>query len=165
MPKKLDGFGKRLKEARALKGFSQQELGEKLLVKRNTISNYENENSFPDLDLLYKIVKILEVSSDYLLGLSELSINGNPKGNLIGNPNSINTTSLSKNNVYPDVYPNTVSEPPLEYNYHQDSNKEIEALRAKVKEQEIELKALYRAFRELGKRDQEGGEESSPKTA
>ncbi len=47
--------------------------------------------------------------------------------------------------------PNIAGKPLSEYNYRQDSEKEIETLRARIKEQEIELKALYRAFRELGK--------------
>jgi transcriptional regulator with XRE-family HTH domain len=68
MKKIFKGFGKRLKEMRERKGISQEYLAEMLDVKRNTISNYENENSYPSLATLFEMTNILDISADALLG-------------------------------------------------------------------------------------------------
>ena len=62
------GFGARFRNARKSKGLSQQTLGDHLNLKRNTISNYENEKSYPSLEILASLVTVLGVSSDFLLG-------------------------------------------------------------------------------------------------
>lgn len=64
-------IGKRLKEIRELRGFSQEYLASKIKKTVRTISNYENEiNSAPD-QVLVEICKTLQISSDYLLGLTD----------------------------------------------------------------------------------------------
>ncbi|MBA9078974.1 XRE family transcriptional regulator [Rufibacter quisquiliarum] len=92
MSSNFTGFGERLRAAREQKGLSQSDLAEKLDMKRNTVSNYETEKSYPSLDLLLRLVDILDVSSDYLLSGSEKKVTndepekeGNPNGNLNGN--------------------------------------------------------------------------------
>ena len=47
-----------LKNARIQRGFSQEELGNKLSLARNTISSYERGNSQPDFDTVIKILNI-----------------------------------------------------------------------------------------------------------
>ena len=74
-------FGTRLKELRIKKGLSQQELAnlikEKLTgdLKRNTISNYENNKSSPDLETLEAIGRILETDMNHLLGFQPVNTN------------------------------------------------------------------------------------------
>lgn len=65
----MELFAKNLKKLRVSKGFSQADIASKLAVKNGTISNYENSVSSPDLGMLTKLSKILETSTDQLLGI------------------------------------------------------------------------------------------------
>ena len=60
-------FGKRLKELRIAKGFSQQKLGEDLGFCNQTVSFWENGNREPDLDTLVLIAHYFEVTLEELL--------------------------------------------------------------------------------------------------
>jgi len=60
-------FGKRLREARKARGYSQGELGKRVKLSVNDISRYERGQVSPTLENFVKIVEILEVSSDELL--------------------------------------------------------------------------------------------------
>ena len=42
-------IGKKLKDARMKSGFTQEAVAEKINVSRQTISNWENEKSYPDI--------------------------------------------------------------------------------------------------------------------
>ena len=64
-------IGKRIKEIRIEKGLKQDYLAEKLNVKRPNISKYETGETAIPLDILKRISKILNISTDYLLGLTE----------------------------------------------------------------------------------------------
>ena len=52
----------KIKYYRKLKRITQKELGEKIGVKHNTISSYENGINQPEQDLLFKIADALDVS-------------------------------------------------------------------------------------------------------
>lgn len=67
----MNDAGSRIREQRTLKGFSQQELAEKLGVMQHTVSKYENNIKRPSLEVLISLADILEVSTDYLLGREE----------------------------------------------------------------------------------------------
>ena len=60
-------FGEKLKAARVESGLKQSELGKKLNTTGNTISNWENNVSKPDLDTLSYICGILHVTASYFL--------------------------------------------------------------------------------------------------
>lgn len=60
-------FGEKLKAARIECGFKQAELAKKLNTTGNTISNWENNVSKPDLDTLSYICGILHVKASYFL--------------------------------------------------------------------------------------------------
>lgn len=60
-------IGKRLKDLRLKKGMSQEDLGEKIYVTRQTISNWENDKSYPDLNSLIRISEIFEITIDDLV--------------------------------------------------------------------------------------------------
>lgn len=64
-------FAERLKELRIEAKMSQKQLAELLGVVQHTISNWEKEARQPDFDMLIKIAETLDVSTDFLLGLSE----------------------------------------------------------------------------------------------
>ena len=61
-------FAKRVKYLRLSKGLNQVQLAEKLNVKKQSISNWENDNIMPSVEMLEKIADFFEVSTDYLLG-------------------------------------------------------------------------------------------------
>lgn len=60
-------FASQLKKYRTEKGFSQEELAEQIFVTRQTISNWENEKSYPDVHSLMLLSTTLSVSVDQLL--------------------------------------------------------------------------------------------------
>lgn len=56
----MKDIGKNIKSIRQTKGMTQNDLANALYVTRQTVSNYENGRSQPDLDMLLKIAEILE---------------------------------------------------------------------------------------------------------
>ncbi len=65
-------FGKRIKELRTSLGINQIEFGKRLNVTKQSVSNWENGNIQPSIDMLVTIAKVYSVSTDYLLGLIPL---------------------------------------------------------------------------------------------
>lgn len=63
-------LNERIKELRMALNISQVELARKLGVSKQSVSNWENDNIQPSIDMLVKIAKCLNVSTDYLLGLN-----------------------------------------------------------------------------------------------
>lgn len=61
-------FTERLKELRLKKGLTQTELGEKVGVKQNTFTNWENGKREPSFENLIKLADLFEVSLDWLFG-------------------------------------------------------------------------------------------------
>ncbi len=61
-------IGSRLKQARIDKGLSQQQLGDLIGVTKVSICGYEKGNRTPVIEKFLKLIDVLEVSSDYLLG-------------------------------------------------------------------------------------------------
>ena len=53
---------------------SQVELATKLGVTKQCVSNWENDNILPSVDMLVKIAKYFNVSTDYLLGLDSANV-------------------------------------------------------------------------------------------
>ena len=64
-------FDERLKELRKSLGINQIEFGKRLKVTKQCISNWENNNIMPSIDMLIRISKTFSVSADYLLGLDD----------------------------------------------------------------------------------------------
>ena len=59
-------IGKKLKNARIKAGFTQEKAAEEVDVSRQTISNWENEKSYPD------IISVIALSDLYSVSLDEL---------------------------------------------------------------------------------------------
>ena len=64
-------LGEQIKKLRINKNLSQVDLAKKLNVTKQSVSNWENENIMPSIDMLVKIAELFGVTTDYLLGLSE----------------------------------------------------------------------------------------------
>ena len=92
-------FGSRLKHLRIEKHLSQGVLAQKLGISTNAISQYETNKRFPDQKGLISICEYFCVTSDYLLGLSDI-----PRP-------SISLTKLSENcNSYSDTQIDAINE-------------------------------------------------------
>ena len=61
-------FSETLKKLRLSHNLNQVQLAQKLNVSKQAISNWENNNIQPSIDILIKIADIFSVSTDYLLG-------------------------------------------------------------------------------------------------
>ena len=60
-------FGDRIKILRTSHNLSQVQLAEQLNVSKQTVSNWENNNILPSIEMLIKIALFFSVSTDYLL--------------------------------------------------------------------------------------------------
>lgn len=65
-------FGNILKKLRQDNNITQDELAKKIYTSRSNIANYENGKNMPSIDILEKIAKLFGVSTDYLLGKSDI---------------------------------------------------------------------------------------------
>ena len=61
----------RLKVARKAKKLTQEQLASMLQTTKGTISNYENGHSAPSNEMLVLLSKVLDVTTDYLLGVTD----------------------------------------------------------------------------------------------
>ena len=66
-------FGEMLKMMRKSRNLNQVQLAAQLNVTKQTISNWENNNILPSIDMLVKISHYFSVSTDYLLELHSRS--------------------------------------------------------------------------------------------
>lgn len=62
-------IGERLRTARTSHNFTQEKLSEITSVARENIARYEGDKSKPTLEVLVRLAKGLNVTTDYLLGL------------------------------------------------------------------------------------------------
>ena len=67
-------FSERLKELRNTINFTQVDLAKELNVTKQCVSNWENNNIQPSIDMLIKTAKYFNVSTDYLLGLEQKKV-------------------------------------------------------------------------------------------
>lgn len=71
-------FNEKLIELRKKEGLSQEELGYKLNVTRQTVSKWELGQTTPEMDKLLEMSKIFNISVDELINESETQANPNP---------------------------------------------------------------------------------------
>lgn len=64
-------FPIRLKELRTSNDLTMEELGKSIGSTRATISNFENRQKNPSLDILIRIADYFHVSIDYLIGRTD----------------------------------------------------------------------------------------------
>ena len=60
-------FGDRVKQLREAHNYSQVQLATKLHVSKQAISNWENNNIMPSIEMLIKLADLFGVSTDFLL--------------------------------------------------------------------------------------------------
>lgn len=76
---------KRIRQLRLERGINQKDLGNALGVSKQSVSNWENGNIMPSIDLLVRIADYFGVTTDYLLGR--------------GNDRAINTKGLTDSQI------------------------------------------------------------------
>ena len=64
-------IGDKLKNARLKKSMTQEEVAEKLFVSRQSISNWENNKTYPDIGNVIALSDLYEISLDELLKESD----------------------------------------------------------------------------------------------
>ena len=82
-----------IKKYRNSKNLSQEELAEKVFVTRQTISNWENEKSYPDIHSLLLLSSIFDVSLDHLI-----------TGDIETMKEKINEQEIKKLNYYGNIF-------------------------------------------------------------
>ncbi len=65
-------FGEKLKELRLEKGLTQRQVAEDLSVTVSTLSHWECNYQEPSFKDLMTLCRFYEVSSDFLIGLTEI---------------------------------------------------------------------------------------------
>ena len=65
-------FGERLKKARERKGLSQKQVMALINLSDKSLSRYETNSSAPDPDTIQELIRLYDVSADYILGLSPI---------------------------------------------------------------------------------------------
>ncbi len=86
-------LGKQIKECRQAAGLSQEELAERVYVSRQTISNWENDKSYPDVHSLVLLSEIFQISLDKLI-----------KGDIERMREEIKKEEVTKLNRYGAIY-------------------------------------------------------------
>lgn len=61
-------FAERLRNLRKEQEWTQVQLAVKIGVSKQTVSNWENDNILPSVEMLAHIADFFQVSTDYLLG-------------------------------------------------------------------------------------------------
>lgn len=61
----------RMRESILASGIPQKEIAKRIGVSAQTVSKYMRKDVFPALDTFAKLCAVLDVKSDYILGLGE----------------------------------------------------------------------------------------------
>ena len=64
-------LGDRIKTLRTARNLSQVELARKLNVSKQSVSNWENNNILPSVDIVKKLALFFSCSTDYLLEMEQ----------------------------------------------------------------------------------------------
>lgn len=86
-------LGKQIKKRRQEAQLSQEELAERVYVSRQTISNWENDKSYPDVNSLVLLSEIFQISLDNLI-----------KGDIEVMKDVIQKEEIEKMNRYGKIY-------------------------------------------------------------
>lgn len=64
-------LGNRIKRLRSARGLTQTELAVRLNMSKQAVSNWENDNIMPSIDMLMRLADFFGVTTDYLLERDE----------------------------------------------------------------------------------------------
>ncbi|WHY71281.1 helix-turn-helix domain-containing protein [Fictibacillus enclensis] len=87
-------IGTRIKKCRQENEFSQEELAQKLDMKRSNVANYESGRVVPPGNVLLEMSNIFNVTTDYLLGSTN-----NPYSNISLDDNDLKQIQRQRNKL------------------------------------------------------------------
>lgn len=67
----MSSFGKKLRECREAKNFSQAELARQISSHHSIVGKYERDEVKPTIDVVKKLAEVLDTTVGYLLGETE----------------------------------------------------------------------------------------------
>ena len=91
-------LGARLKEARINMGYTQKDLSEKLGVSKVTVCGYEKGSRVPSLGIFLKLLDVLNVEPNFLLGRDTLVCENGSNYTIKMAKEDINLLKTIKNN-------------------------------------------------------------------
>ncbi|MFH1618220.1 MAG: helix-turn-helix transcriptional regulator [Candidatus Margulisiibacteriota bacterium] len=69
----ITDFGKRIADLRKMRGLTQHQLGKAIGVSKRVIAYYEGETKYPPAHLIVPLAQALNVSTDELLGVKDVT--------------------------------------------------------------------------------------------
>lgn len=90
-------FGERLRKARERKGLTQSQVMKLTSITDKSLSRYENNTTAPDPETIRELIRLYDVSPDYIMGFSLVMGHA---------PSDLSGTSLSAPSVVadPDIH-------------------------------------------------------------
>lgn len=74
----MTNISERIQQLRKQKGYSQEDLADKLGVSRQAVSKWESRQSTPELDKIIALSQLFNISTDYILkGENTTAVSGN----------------------------------------------------------------------------------------
>ena len=70
----LYSLNENIKRLRIANGMNQIEFANMVGVSKQCVSNWENDNVLPSIEMLIKIAEVFKVKTDYLLGRDEKAV-------------------------------------------------------------------------------------------
>lgn len=67
----MNTFGKRLRDSRKEKGYSQSQLAKMLSTNHSVIGKYERDEVIPSIEVVKKLAKLIDTTVAYLIGETE----------------------------------------------------------------------------------------------
>lgn len=146
-------FGDRLKEARLKKGLKQTELSNLVGLTQNAVSNYETKVSFPNIEVLYKLMRTLDVDPNFLFQ-DEVKIENNVltigEKDLIDQYRNLNSEGQQKAKEYIDDL--TINPKYMEQPSASKSDIAEEVPSAKTKSRGYTINNIHEKYRNNGPR-------------
>ena len=69
----MNSLNENIKKLRINFGLNQVEFAKEIGVSKQCVSNWENDNVLPSIEMLIKIADYFKVSTDFLLGITPLN--------------------------------------------------------------------------------------------
>lgn len=108
-------FGQRLKETRLKIGITQKELAQKVGIDPAEISQYEAGKRTPKWETFNKVLDILGVTADYMMGREVTAISDDEEYKVRISKNDLQILAIIKN--YPQLYKKILEEPERKIKY------------------------------------------------
>ena len=115
----MNSFGQRLKALRKEAGVSQSFVADHIGVSTQSVSNWECDNTMPDISQIVPLAALLSVSTDYLLGVgtNEYTDKGELENKVkeVWATYSVNSTENNADLLVYELYKKYLNKYPLDY--------------------------------------------------